>query len=85
MSDGVPEQPLEQTEALLRQRLRRRVWELRVLPCEGGVILQGYALNYYAKQLSLHLAMQEFRLLVVANQIEVRPPPPAPEPVGDPG
>jgi len=60
------------------------VWDLRVLVREGGVVLQGQALNYYAKQLSQHIAMQELRLTIVANEIEVRPALPAPNTGGDP-
>ena len=63
---------LEQAEALLRQRLRGRVWELRVVGREGGVILQGHAFNYHAKQLGQHIAMQDLQLTVVANEIEIR-------------
>ncbi len=80
MSEPVAEHPLEQAEALLRRRLRGRVWELRVLLREGGVILQGQALSYYVKQLGQHIVMEELQLTVVANEIEVRPPLPAQEP-----
>jgi hypothetical protein len=72
LSDPIPENPLVQAEMLLRHRLRGWVWELRVLGHEAGVILQGQALNYHAKQLGQHIAIQEFRLMVVANEIEVR-------------
>jgi len=86
MSEPVDEHPLEQAEDLLRRRLHGRVWELRVLLREGGVILQGQALSYYVKQLSQHIAMEELRLTVVANEIEVRCFQPAQESVGgDPG
>jgi len=86
MSEPVGEYPLEQAEALLRQRLRGRVWDLRVVLREGGVILQGQALSYYVKQLGQHIAMEELRLTVVANEIEVRCPLPTQEPAGeDPG
>jgi len=72
MSELIAQHSLEQAEVLLRQRLRSQVWYLRVLVREGGVVLQGQALNYYAKQLSQHIAMQELRLTIVANEIEVR-------------
>jgi hypothetical protein len=64
--------PQEQAEALLQQRLRGRLWELRVVGRPGGVILQGRALDYHTKQLGQHIAMRELRLTVVANEIEVR-------------
>jgi hypothetical protein len=85
MSNSVTEHPLEQTEALLRQRLRGRVWELRVLFREGGVILQGRALTYYGKQMGQQIAMHELKLTVVANEIDVRPALPAQEPSHDLG
>ena len=72
MREPTPNPSLEQAEAMLQQRLRGRVWELRVLSQEGGVVLQGQARNYYAKQMGQQIAMQELRLTVLANEIEVR-------------
>jgi hypothetical protein len=72
MSEPTPNLPLEQAEARLRQRLRGRVWELRLVGQEGGVILEGQALDYHSKQLGQHIAMRELLLTVVANEIEVR-------------
>jgi hypothetical protein len=83
MSEPAIEHPLEQAEAHLQHRLRGRVWEVRVLLREGGVVLQGQALNYYAKQLGQHIAMQELQLTVVANDIKVVPTLPTQEP-GEP-
>ncbi len=85
MSESIADCSVEQAEAFLRQRLRSRVWQLRILVQEGGVILQGQALDYYTKQLGQHIAMQELRLTIVANEIEVRPALPAPTTDGDPG
>jgi len=64
---------LEQAEALLQQRLRGRLWALRVVCKADGVILQGHAVNYYVKQLGQHIAIKELQLTVVANEIEVSP------------
>jgi hypothetical protein len=36
-----------------------------------GLILQGDALTYYAKQLAQHAIMKETRLPILANEIEV--------------
>jgi hypothetical protein len=72
MSESNDEHSLEQAAAYLQHRLRGRVCGIRVLLREGGVILQGRALNYHAKQLGQHIAMNELRLAVVANEIEVR-------------
>jgi hypothetical protein len=72
MCEPTPDLSLEQAEALLQQQLRGRVWGLRVLSQDDGVILQGQALSYHAKQLGQHIAMWDLRLTVVANEIEVR-------------
>jgi len=62
----------EQAEAILKQRLRGRVRELRVLVRADGVVLRGAAANYYGKQMAQHMAHQLLRLPIVANEIEVR-------------
>jgi hypothetical protein len=36
MGDTIPQEQAEQAEAVLRQQLSRRVWELRVETGEGG-------------------------------------------------
>ena len=61
----------EQATQFLEQRLQRQVLELRVLICDGHVVLRGRAVTYYAKQLAQHVAMQSFRLPIRANEIEV--------------
>ena len=71
-SDTVSTDGGEQAEAVLKQRLRGRVRELRVLIRAEGVVLQGATANYYGKQLAQHLAHQLFRLPIAANEIEVR-------------
>jgi len=86
MSEPVGERLLEQAEAFLRRRLGGRVSGLRVLVRQGGVILQGQAFTFHVKQLVQHIAMEELRLIVVANDIEVRRPLPSQElSSGDPG
>ena len=73
MSDDTPPtMSPEQAEVLLKQRLRSRVLDLRVLMHEGGVVLRGTAFSYYAKQLAQHAAMQALGLRILANEIEVR-------------
>jgi hypothetical protein len=62
----------EQAEAVLRQRLRGRVRQLRLLVGAEGVVLQGVAANYYGKQMAQHHAHKLLGLLVRANEIEVR-------------
>ena len=62
----------EQVEALLKERLGTRVRGLRVQVREGGVVLRGTVYTWYSKQVAQQVAMQELRLTVLANEIEVR-------------
>ncbi len=64
----------EPLEALVRQWLagRAHVRDLRVVLVEQGVVLEGRATTYYAKQLAQHAAMVVSGLPVLANRIEVR-------------
>ena len=48
-----------------------RVRKLRVIIRHNGVVLQGLASTYYAKQLAQHAAMDLADLPIVANEIEV--------------
>jgi hypothetical protein len=61
----------EQVEALLKQRLQGRVWNIRLIVEDGFVTLRGQARSYYAKQLAQHVAMEIIPLPIRANQIEV--------------
>jgi hypothetical protein len=63
--------PFEQLEALVISRLGGRVRDLRVVIREDGLILQGRAPTYHAKQLAQHAAMEAGQLPVLANDIEV--------------
>ncbi len=63
---------LDQLEALVQSRLGGRVRDLRVVVRDDGLILQGRALTYHAKQLAQHAAMEVGRLPILANDIEVR-------------
>jgi hypothetical protein len=56
----------------MRRRLGSRVRDLRVVVGGEGVVLEGRALNFHAKQLAQHAAMQLADLPVLANNIEVR-------------
>ena len=66
-------QPAEPLESLVRQRLvgRAYVRELRVLVLDRGVVLEGQAATFYAKQLAQHAAMEVTGLPLRANRIEV--------------
>jgi hypothetical protein len=64
----------DQLEALIQRHLLGRVrlrW-FRVLVQERGLILQGCASTYYAKQLAQHAAMKVSGLPILANEIEVQ-------------
>ncbi len=62
----------DQLEALVRRRLGSLVPDLRVVVLDRGVILQGHAPTYHAKQLAQHAAMDMGGLPILANDIEVR-------------
>jgi hypothetical protein len=62
----------EALEALVQRRLGGRVRHLRIVVRANGMILQGSASTYHAKQLAQHAAMELGRLPIVANDIEVR-------------
>jgi hypothetical protein len=73
MNNGIAT-PADQFEAHIKRRLigRVRLRSFRVLVHEQGLILQGCALTYYAKQLAQHAAMDITGLPILANEIEVR-------------
>jgi hypothetical protein len=58
-------------EEQLRARLSGRVGRFRLLVREHGVVLQGYALSFYAKQLAQQAVMEAGKLPIEANEIQV--------------
>jgi hypothetical protein len=66
--------PAVQLEAHIQRRLlgRVRLRRLRVLVQKQGLVLQGCAPTYYAKQLAQHAAMEVSGLPILANEIEVQ-------------
>jgi hypothetical protein len=58
-------------ESLVQRRLGSRVRDLRVVVRHEGVILQGRAATYHAKQLAQHAAMELAGVPIIANDIEV--------------
>jgi len=62
----------EHLESLLQRRVGGRVRDLRVVLKHNGIILQGRATTYHAKQLAQHAAMELAALPILANDIEVR-------------
>jgi hypothetical protein len=65
--------PAEELESQVRRRLGSRVRDLRIVVRDNGVILKGWALNYHAKQLAQHAAMEIAEAPILSNEIEVRP------------
>jgi hypothetical protein len=64
----------DELEGLVQRHLLGRisVRALRVLVKDGGLVLQGRASTYYAKQLAQHAAAAVSGLPVRSNDIEVR-------------
>lgn len=64
--------PTEHLELLVQRRLGSRVRDLRIIIRQDGVILQGHAHTYHAKQLAQHATMELADLPILSNDIEVR-------------
>jgi hypothetical protein len=65
-AEGVPS-----LEARVRSQLRGRIRDLRLVVTDKGIVLQGSAGTYYAKQLAQHAVMGAAGLPILANEIEV--------------
>jgi hypothetical protein len=61
----------EHLESLLQCRLGTRVRDLRVQFYPAGLVIQGRAATYHAKQLAQHAAMELADFPILANDIEV--------------
>ncbi len=61
----------ERLECLMQRRLGNRIRNLRVHLLPSGLILQGQAATYHAKQLAQHAAMELAGAAILANDIEV--------------
>lgn len=57
--------------AILKERLVGRVLDLLVVVRDKGVVLQGRADTFYAKQLAQHVVMEATTLPILANEIKV--------------
>ena len=62
---------IDHLEANVQHCLSGRVSHFHLDVHDGGLILQGQAGTYYAKQLAQHAVMQATRLPILANEIEV--------------
>ena len=67
-----PKEELDALETQLQSRLGNRVRELRLLWTSAGLVLKGCTHTYHNKQLAQHLVLQESKLPLAANQIEVK-------------
>ena len=70
-TDFASQDDIDNLEGNVRRRLNGRVRDFRLLLQDNGLILQGYAFTYYAKQLAQHAIMKATRLPILANDIEV--------------
>jgi hypothetical protein len=61
----------EHLETLLQSRLGSRVRNVQVQIHPEGLIIQGRAATYHAKQLAQHALMELANLPILANDIEV--------------
>jgi hypothetical protein len=58
-------------EAHIQCKLGGRVRDFRVVIADKGLVLQGRARTYYAKQLAQHAVLQATPCPILANEIEV--------------
>ena len=69
---------LERLEALVRERVSRRVRNLRLACSDGGLVLRGQAPSFYVKQMAQQAVMEATDMPILANKIEVMPGEPNP-------
>ena len=62
---------LDDVEAHVQCRIGGRVRHFRLDWCDGGLVLRGHSLTYYAKQLAQHAVMAATELPIRGNEIEV--------------
>jgi hypothetical protein len=62
---------VEQIESQINRRLGGRVNDLRVIVQGEGLVLQGRARTYHAKQLAQQAAMEITERPILANEIRV--------------
>lgn len=62
---------VEQLERTLRHQLNGRISNFCLVKSVGGVVLQGGARSFYAKQVAQHAVMEALELPIIANDIEV--------------
>jgi hypothetical protein len=55
----------------IRNKNRPLISELRIEPCEGGVVVHGRTASFYGKQVALHEVARLCRQTIVRNKISV--------------
>ncbi len=68
----VPPPQEDRLELMVQSRLAGRIRDLRVRIRADGIVLEGRAPTYHAKQLAQHAVMELAELPILANDIEVR-------------
>ncbi len=73
MIDETPTpEDIAKLEAAVGRRLGGQVRMLEISFENGGIVLRGVSLTYYAKQLAQHYAMESTDLAIRTNDIEVK-------------
>ena len=62
---------LYELEQHVQRQLQGRVRNFRLSICDDGLVLEGHAYSYHAKQLAQHAAMEATDHPILANEIEV--------------
>lgn len=62
---------IQQIEERVQSRLLGRIRSLRLQLRDTGLVLEGQAASYHAKQIAQHAVMQISEIPIVANDIEV--------------
>src|SRR5262245_49671156 len=65
------EENVAKLEAHVQARLSGRVRDLRLVCRDRGLVIQGWAATYHAKQVAQHVVMEAAPFAVIANEIEV--------------
>ena len=68
---SLEQEDVARLERSVQRRVSGRVRGFRLLALADGLILQGNASTYHAKQLAQHAIMDATRLPILANEIEV--------------
>jgi hypothetical protein len=62
---------IDRLVASVQNQLAGRVSDLRLLLRDRGLVLQGHARSYYAKQLAQHAVIMATELPLLSNDIQV--------------